>query len=77
VELDWDRGATPGQGGERDGPGRMRPKEGAEVGFFYFLSIPLRFSFIYSYLNLNIIFESKIQIYLMSLNGCTTTTIQS
>ena len=34
------------------------------------------YSFTYFYSNLDIVFESKIQIYFLSLNRCTTTTIQ-
>jgi hypothetical protein len=34
------------------------------------------YSSIYFYSNLDIVFESKVQIYFVSLNGCTTTTIQ-
>jgi hypothetical protein len=52
--------------------------EGKEVELgpfvFYFSFFP--YSFIYFYSNLDIVFESKIQIYLMSLNGCNTTIIQ-
>jgi hypothetical protein len=43
--------------------------------FFVFLFIFFSSSFIYFYSNLDIAFESKIQMYYMSLNGCTTTTV--
>jgi hypothetical protein len=42
----------------------------------FLFDFSLFLSFIYFHLNLNIGFESKIQIYFLCLNGCTTTTIQ-
>jgi hypothetical protein len=56
------------------GPGSMHgPK--AKAGRFPFSYSP-SISFIYSYANLDLVFQSKIQMYYMSLNGCATTTIQ-
>jgi hypothetical protein len=51
-----------------------RKRSGAGPFVFYFSFFP--YSFIYFYSNLDIVFELKIQIYFMSLNGCNTTTIQ-
>jgi hypothetical protein len=50
-----------------------RGKE-VDLGFCFLFLFP--YSFTYFYSNLDIVFESKIQIYFMSLNGCNTTTIQ-
>jgi hypothetical protein len=67
--------------GERAQAGRGRPQLGhggwGGKGFLLFIfDFSLFLSFIYFYSNLDIVFESKIQIYFLSLNGCTTTTIQ-
>jgi hypothetical protein len=63
-----------------DGPRtRCFGPQGAEggKGFLLFLfDFSLFLSFIYFYSNLDIVFESKIQIHFLSLNGCTTTTIE-
>jgi hypothetical protein len=49
-------------------------KKRGELGLLFSIFFP--YSFTYFYSNLDIAFESKIQIHFMSLNGCTTTTIQ-
>jgi hypothetical protein len=60
-------------------PRCMGPRRGvgfkARAGRFPFSYSP-SISFIYSYANLDLVFQSKIQMYYMSLNGCATTTIQ-
>jgi hypothetical protein len=62
--------------GGRRGAGPQKGRLGAKGSFpsYYFSSFS--YSFIYLYSNLDIVFESKIQIYFLSLNGCSTTTIQ-
>jgi hypothetical protein len=75
--------AGPGNAGPR-GEARERGLGGSSEScaagragpFFVFLFIFFSSSFIYFYSNLDIAFESKIQMYYMSLNGCTTTTVQ-
>jgi hypothetical protein len=59
------------KGSWADGWGRKRSEAGPSCFLFFF-----PYSSIYFYSNLDVVFESKIQIYFMSLNGCTTTTIQ-
>jgi hypothetical protein len=49
-------------------------KKGRAGPFCFLFFFP--YSFTYFYSNLDIVFESKIQIYFMSLDGCNTTTIQ-
>jgi hypothetical protein len=50
--------------------------QGGWEGFPFPIYSSFSYSFIYFYSNLDLVFESKIQIYFLSLNGCTTTTIQ-
>jgi hypothetical protein len=61
-----------GKGGGRDGPRRRGAGPARDIWGLSISPFPL----IYFYSNLDIAFESKIQIYFMSLNGCTTTKIQ-
>jgi hypothetical protein len=56
--------------GRRDGP---RGRGAGPAGNFGCAAFYFSLSFNLFYLNLDIAFESKIQIYFMSLNGCTTT----
>jgi hypothetical protein len=78
----WARGWIEQTAGKGKGVGSVGKKKREigptgkkEVGLGPFVFSIFSYSFIYFYLNLDINFESKVQIYFTSLNGCTTTTI--
>jgi hypothetical protein len=76
--LEWARRGAKSSWASACWAGRKRAQagQGGWEGFPFPIYSSFSYSFIYLYSNLDIVFESQIQIYSLSLNGCTTTTIQ-